>query len=240
MPKVLPAIKVSRLSKRFEKTKALTKISFEIKPGKIVALIGPNGSGKTTLIKCLVGLHTPTKGSAEIFGNDIQVSPLEAKKLFGYVPDNPTGFDYLSGYELLKLTASLKGLRKKDFESQAKELIGLFKLEKLIDAPLETYSRGTKQKVAFLCALLGDPKLLIIDEPIVGLDPDSIEIFGQILKDFAQKQGTVLFSTHILEFGKRFANQVLLMNNGRIKTDKPITNKTSLNKEYQKSTRRNN
>lgn len=235
----LPAIKVSKLTKQFEGTTALRNISFEIKSKKIVALIGPNGSGKTTLLKTLVGLHSPTRGSAKIFGHDIQTQPLLVKKHLGYVPDSPAGFEYLTGLEFLSLAASLKQVKRKTFDDRITDLVKLFSLEPIIDHRLGTYSRGNRQKLAFLAALLGNPELLIIDEPIVGLDPDSIEIFGLALKQHARTGGTVLFSTHILEFGKRFANHALLMNHGKIKLDTTITNKTSLTKYYHKMTQLN-
>jgi ABC-2 type transport system ATP-binding protein len=229
-----PAIKLHHLSKRFGNKSAVINLSLEIPPKKIVALIGPNGSGKTTLIKTLVGLHFPTKGSAKIFGHDITTDSLTTKKLIGYVPDNPSGFDYLTGKEFLELAASLKKTQYSKVEPELLSLVKKFKLEDLMDIRMNNYSRGNRQKLAFLAALIGQPKLLIIDEPIVGLDPESIETFGTALADFAKAGGTVLFSTHILDFGKRFANHVILMNQGKIFHQGPVSNNSSLDKIYNK------
>ena len=228
-------LQISKLSKSFDQTKALVGINFHLKPGTITALIGPNGSGKTTLIKSIVGLHFPDKGQITVAGHDIATDPIDAKKIIGYVPDGPNGFDYLSGAELLSLTAKLRQAQYPD--KDLTQLIKDFRLTPIIHHRISSYSRGNRQKLAFVAALIGQPKLLIIDEPVVGLDPESIEVFGDALKEFAKNGGAVLFSTHILEFGKRFANRLLVMHQGRIKLDTKVTVKTSLTKQYQRLTK---
>lgn len=230
-----PLLTVSKLSKGFDQNKALRSISLKLEPGNITALIGPNGSGKTTLIKCIVGLHFPDTGTVKIGKHDMETEPEQAKKLIGYVPDNPEGFDFLTGAEFLELTANL---RQTPYPTKdLTQLIKDFNLKHLLNQQIQNYSRGSRQKLAFVSALIGQPKVLIIDEPIVGLDPESIEVFGASLKSFAANGGAILFSSHILEFGKRFANQLIVLHQGKIKLDTKVTLKTSLTKQYQKLTK---
>ena len=229
---------VTNVSKSFAQTKAIRRISLTIKPKEIYALIGPNGSGKTTLLKSIVGLHSISKGSVRIFGHDIETKPLVAKQKFGYVPDNPSGFEYLTGQELLNLTASLKNIERVSLEmSPFPELIKAFELTHLLNSRIENYSRGSRQKLSFIAALIGLPQLLIIDEPIVGLDPQSITYFGKALRDFANQGGSVLLSTHILDFGQQFATKVGVLHNGKLVTEKSVRDRTSLNRIYQKITK---
>lgn len=235
MPSSL-SLNVQKVSKRYAKSYALKTVSFQIPPGKLVALIGPNGSGKTTLLKTIVGLIKPTTGSIYINNFNIQTQPIEAKSLIGYVPDNPTGFEFLSGLELLRFSGQMFSVNVDKALIEHKELLNVFGLKQILNSSLREYSRGSRQKLAFLAALIHTPKLLLIDEPIVGLDPESIEIFGSTLKKFTQNGGTVMFSTHILDFGKRFANHVLFLHQGKLKLDQKVSLQTSLNKHYQRLT----
>lgn len=228
----LPAISTRHLSKSFGSLRAVSRVDLTVKAGEIFALIGPNGSGKTTLIKILTGLHHADSGSTTIFGHDIAKSPLKAKHTFGYVPDNPSGFDYLSGREFLHLTGQLRGLSEPERKDRINELVKLFPLDQEIDQRLDQYSRGNRQKISFLAALLARPKLLIIDEPIVGLDPISIEIFGQTLKQFAKEGGTVFFSTHILSFATDHADSYAFVKQGKLIKTGAVNSKTSLQKTY--------
>lgn len=227
------AIKIENLSKKFGYLTAVSQVNLRIQLGEIYALIGPNGAGKTTLIKMIVGLLSADSGTASIFGHDINKQQEEAKKLFGYISDNPTAYDYLSGREFLTLTGSLRTMRKHVINERISELINLFPINNIIDQPMSEYSRGNKQKVAFLAALLAQPKLIIIDEPIVGLDPDSIKIFGNTLKNFAKNKGTVFFATHILSFAQTYASRVGIMRNGKIVVEKNIEKDTKLEALYQ-------
>jgi ABC-2 type transport system ATP-binding protein len=228
------ALSIHHLSKRFGQTRAVNKVDLTVNAGQIFALIGPNGSGKTTLIKLITGLLIPDSGHAKIFGLDINTKPVSAKARFGYVPDNPTGYDYLSGREFLHLTGQLRGLRRQERDERIAELSNLFPLDQHLDQRLDQYSRGNRQKISFLAALLAKPELLIIDEPVVGLDPNSIKIFGRTLKHFARSGGTVFFATHILDFAATHAHRYALMSHGRlIKTGQ--VGSASLEKIYQHS-----
>lgn len=223
---------VDKVSKSIDKQNILKKISFQLQPKQITALIGPNGSGKTTLIKIITGLYHPTQGNVTIAGLNLKDDELAYRSSFGYVPDNPVGFEYLSGREFLTLMAQLKS-GKSSF-TQVEDLIAGFDLKPILNKPIETYSRGSKQKLAFISAILSEPKLLLIDEPVVGLDDQSITLFGERLQTFAKDGGTVLFTSHILEFAKRYADQALLIHQGKIKKQLKITQRTSLKRHYQK------
>lgn len=226
------SVTISIISKRFGDKQALKSVDLKLTPGDIYALIGPNGSGKTTLIKIMVGLLGPDLGSINLFGNDIVKHPEEAKRTFGYVSDLPLGYEYLSGLELLYLSASLKGISKKEGVKQIKDLKNLFPIADFIDQPMAHYSRGNLQKVAFLAALIGSPKLLVIDEPIIGLDPDSINIFGKKLSEFGKQGGTVFFATHTLSFAGRFADRYGVLKEGKLVAEGKIKATTNLEHIY--------
>lgn len=219
-------IETAELTRDFGKVKAVNNVNITINSGDIYALIGPNGAGKTTLIKMLVGLLTPTNGQALICGVDINKKPVEAKANFGYVPDSPDVYGFLTGREFLQMTGNLRGMEKSKIEKRIKELENLFPLKEILGQWMSSYSRGNRQKTAFLAALLSEPKLLVIDEPIAGLDPTSMETFGQTLKKFAAEGGAVLLATHILSFGQKYASRVGVMSKGQIKKEMVIGEKT--------------
>lgn len=216
----MSAIKTVNLTKTFGSRKreftAVDNINLDIPPGQIYALIGPNGAGKTTLVKMLVGLLFPSEGSARILNFDITKFPISAKSNFGYVPDEPSGYDYLTGREFLIFTAKLRSIPQDAISNRIEELLEIFPLSDVIDRPMGQYSRGFKQKIAFLAALLSKPKVLIIDEPIVGLDPQGIKKFGSTLIDYAKAGNSVFFVTHILEFAKNYAHKAGVMKAGKI------------------------
>lgn len=227
----LPLV-VNNLTKRFGSFTAVNDVTLSLKKGDIYALIGKNGAGKSTLLKVITGLLLPTSGSVGISGEDINAHPVEAKSHFGYVPDEPTAYGYLSGREFLVMTARIRGMSKNRTKERVEELVSLFPIKDSIDLPMKEYSRGTKQKVAFLAALLSEPELLLIDEPIVGLDPLSMTIFGETLKKYTKGSGAVLFATHTLPFAKEYATRVGVMNEGKIITEEQITKETNLEKFF--------
>lgn len=227
------AIKTDNLSKKFGRLVAVSGVNLNIKTGQIYALIGPNGAGKTTLIKMIVGLLAPDSGSVSIFNLDISQQPEEAKRLFSYISDNPTAYDYLTGREFLFLTGSLRTMKRQEIMDRIDKLINLFPITEVIDQPMSEYSRGNKQKLAFLASLFAQPKLIIIDEPVVGLDPDSIKIFGQRLRRFAKKGGTVFFVTHILSFAQLYADRVGIMVKGKIKAEREVKKGEEVERLYQ-------
>ncbi len=227
------AIEVKNLTKKFGDFKAVSNVNICVPKGEIFALIGPNGAGKTTLIKLLVGLLKQTEGNFSIFGSDIEKEPEKTKEMFGYISDNPTVYEYLTGLEFLYLTGTLRGLAKNHLDKKINELKNIFPLGDIIYQPMAEYSRGNRQKLAFLAAIISNPKLLIIDEPIVGLDPSSIKILGEQLKKFVKDGRTVFFVTHILSFAQDYATYVALMDRGQIIKEEKIVAGVSLDKVYQ-------
>jgi ABC-2 type transport system ATP-binding protein len=231
------AITIEDVSKSFGQTKVVKNTSLKILPGEIFTLIGPNGAGKTTLVKMMTGLLRPDKGSITLYGHSIVATPEVAKEYFGYVSDNPSPYDYLTGEEFLALTGRLRGMSPKETAKRIKDLSQLFPIGIALSQPLQPQSRGTKQKIAFLAALMDNPEILIIDEPIVGLDPDGIEIFGKTLKQFAKAGGTVFMVTHILSFAKLYSTRVAVMQNGRISGETAVRNVGLIENYYAKYTK---
>jgi ABC-2 type transport system ATP-binding protein len=229
------AIVTKNLSKNFGSTDAVVSLSLAIPKGKIYTLIGPNGAGKTTLLKMLVGLLTPEKGSITIQGFDSKTHSLEAKKQFSYIPDDPSGYEFLSGREFLGFSARVLGISEKDLTKRIEELLPLFPIKDVIDQRIADYSRGNKEKIIFLASLLRNPSILIIDEPLVGLDPKSISIFGKKLREFARSGGTVLLTTHILPFAKQYADIVGILSKGKLVHEINVTNE-NLDTLYEKYT----
>lgn len=224
------AITTKNLTKRFGSFTAVDRVNINVKPGEIYALIGPNGAGKSTFIKMLVGLLIPDGGSASVAGFDVTNRPISAKSETGYVSDDPSPYDYLTGLEFLMLTGRLRGLKEAAVKNRIGTLTGLFPISEIISTQITRYSRGNKQKIAILAALMTEPKVLIIDEPIVGLDPASIDILGSVLETYAQKGNAVLFATHILEFARKYAKHVGVMKAGSIVKETDVSRNQSLEK----------
>ena len=229
-----PDVSISNVTKTFGQSKVLHSVDINLDRGDIYALIGPNGSGKTTLVKIMVGLLAFDSGSISLFGHDIQKEPEAAKRTFGYVSDGPVGYDFLSGSEFLALAASLKGLTKKEAKVQIAELAKLFPITDVLPQSMTHYSRGNLQKVAFIAALLNSPQILIIDEPVVGLDPGSLAVFGEKIKAFAARGGLVFFVTHTLSFAQKYANRYGLLKAGSLVKEGSITPHLNLESLYHK------
>lgn len=207
---------------------AVDNVNLSVNEGELYALIGPNGSGKTTLIKMLVGLLIPTAGSAAIAGYDVASRPLLAKREIGYVPDDPSAYDYLTGLEFLMLTGRLRGMGEGEVKKRIEALMPLFPIADVVPTPIAQYSRGNKQKVAVLAALMTKPKILLIDEPIVGLDPSSIDILGETLVKYVRGGNTAFFVTHILSFAQKYARRVGVMKDGAITKETMVSREVSL------------
>jgi ABC-2 type transport system ATP-binding protein len=223
---------VENVSKYFDHFEAVSPTSFSVERGTIYALIGENGAGKTTLVKTITGLFSPDSGKVEIGGYNNTKEPVIAKRLFGYVPDNPLGYQYLTGYEYLRLSGKMHNMKAAKLEKRIKEVSNIFNIRDILPLSLTDYSRGNRQKLTFIAALLHEPVLLVIDEPIVGLDPESIEIFGNQLKEFAKNDGAVFFTTHIISFAAQYAHRVGIMKRGALVKEVIVDKKTDLNKAY--------
>jgi len=207
---------ISKLTKKFGQKIAVNNVSFSAASGEVFCLIGPNGSGKTTIVKTVTGLLHPAAGSVQIGEFDIQAQPLEAKQLIGYIPDEPTAWSSITGEEFLRIVGALYNVSESDCNARIAELLPIFNLESIKSEYFEDYSRGNKQKFSILAALLHRPKLLVIDEPIVGLDPVSAEIAKKLFADFAKQGGIVLMVTHTLAVAEEIASRIGFIENGRM------------------------
>ncbi len=229
-------LQITSVTKRFGNLLAVSDVSLSIKPGKIYALIGPNGSGKTTLVNCIVGLLRQDIGEIKIKGVSVLEKPVVAKHLFSYISDNPAIYPYLSGEEFIRLSAKLHGLSDTEVESKLSELRDIFPIADILETRTESYSRGNIEKTAFLSTLISHPKLLVIDEPIVGLDTASIDIFGKTLRRFVKTESSVFLSTHTLSFVEKYADVVGIIRSGKLIKELPVHSKTNLEEIYLKNT----
>lgn len=211
-----PLLQVDRLTKRFGDTTAVCGISFSVVPGEIFGFLGPNGAGKTTTIKMLTGLLRPTSGRAVIAGFDIAVHPVEAKRVFGYVADEPQLYGKLTAIEFLNFIGDVYGLPEERKRRRIFELLDLFELSAEASNLLESLSHGMKQKVALSAALLHEPKIYLLDEPTVGLDPKSARLLKDILRAITRAGGAVFMSTHIMEIAEALCDRVAIIDRGRI------------------------
>jgi ABC-2 type transport system ATP-binding protein len=207
-------LEVKNLSKQFNSLQAVKDVSFKVKPGEIFALIGPNGSGKTTIIKTIAGLLKPSAGGILVDGHDVVAEPVKAKRIVGYIPDEPTVWPHFSGEEFLHFSGALYGVKEQERTKQIPKFLDIFDLAGLKEGAFEDYSRGNKQKFAILAALLHSPQLLLIDEPIVGLDPTSAEIAKRKFREFAQAGGAVLMVTHTLPVAEEIAGTIGVLDAG--------------------------
>lgn len=209
-----PLVEIIGLKKTFGNTEAVKGINLQIYPGEIFGFLGPNGAGKTTTIKIMCGLLQPTDGKVLLDGLDVQKEPLKAKKIFGYIPDRPFMYPKLTGREFLAFVAGLYGLN--DWRSRADSFIHTFELENWVDQLTETYSHGLRQRLAFIGALLPNPKMLVVDEPAVGLDPKGTKLVKQLFKSLAEKKMAIFLSTHILEIAEEICTKVAIIDKGEI------------------------
>ncbi|MDO8520523.1 MAG: ABC transporter ATP-binding protein [bacterium] len=207
---------ISNLMKKFGNKVAVDGVSFAIKPKEIFALIGPNSSGKTTIVKTIAGLLRSNEGAVLVGGNDVLMKPVETKSIIGYIPDEPTVWSGMTGEEFLHFSGALYGLPPHVRAKKIAELLPIFMLEGIEKEYFESYSRGNKQKFSILAALLHEPKLLLIDEPIVGLDPESAAVARAQFVLFAQKGGAVLLVTHTLSVAQEIATSIGVLRNGKL------------------------
>jgi ABC-2 type transport system ATP-binding protein len=211
-----PLIQVRHLVKRFGEKVAVDDVSLEVSGGEIFGFLGPNGAGKTTTIKMIVGLLQPTSGTVLVDGHDIQAQPLPAKAASGYVPDEPNLYAKLTGRELLRFVGDLYGVDREQAERRLTELLRLFDLTQAGDDPIDSYSHGMRQKTSMAAALVHDPRVLVLDEPTVGLDPKSARLVKDMLRQMAERGRAVFLSTHILEIAERMCDRIGIINRGRL------------------------
>jgi ABC-2 type transport system ATP-binding protein len=211
-----PAIEADHLTKFYGKVLGLDDLSMKVEPGEVRGLLGQNGSGKSTLMKSLIGLVRPTSGVARILGLDVQKQPMEIRRLIGYVPETPRLYEFLTATEYLDFIADVRGLTYDEKKERITRLIEALDLEGKQGVTISGYSQGMKQKVALMGAIIHHPRVLLLDEPLNGLDPKSARIVKELLHSLAREGVTTIFSTHILEIAEAICNQITILQNGRV------------------------
>lgn len=209
-------IEINQLVKKFGDLTAVNNISLKIPSGEFFAILGPNAAGKTTMIKMLAGLIKPTAGCARICGFDVQTQPLEARRRLAYVPDFPFLYDKLTAREFFRFVGQLFQFETGHIEKNSEELVARFHLGDYVDRALEGLSHGTRQRVAIVAALLHEPDVFVIDEPMVGLDPQHARVVKDVLKERSLAGMTVLVSTHQLSIAEEMADRIGIIMGGKL------------------------
>lgn len=209
-------IELIQLVKKFGELVAVNGINLRVERGEFFAVLGPNAAGKTTTIKILAGLMKPTSGAARVCGFDVQTQPLEARRRLAYVPDFPFLYDKLTPWEFFRFTGQLFQMDEARIVKNARALIARFNLEPYVEKTIEGLSHGTRQRVAISSALLHDPEVFVIDEPMVGLDPQHARVLKDILKERSLAGMTVFVSTHQLSVAEELADRIGIIHQGRL------------------------
>jgi ABC-2 type transport system ATP-binding protein len=209
-------IKLIQCTKKFGRFTAVDEVSLDIQPGEFYGILGPNGAGKTTTIKMMTGLYSPTSGTIEIDGFDVQRYPQEAKTVTGYIPDQPFLYEKLTGREFLYFSGGLYKMDHTAITLRIKELVDLFEIDSWIEQRTENYSQGMRQRIVIAAALLHRPKVLIIDEPMVGLDPRSAHIAKNVFKQLSHDGVAIFMSTHSLPVVEELCTRIGVIKKGRL------------------------
>jgi ABC-2 type transport system ATP-binding protein len=209
-------IRLTKLTKRYGKFTAVDGIDLEIRRGELFGFLGPNGAGKTTTMRMIAGILQPTSGTIEIAGDNLALDPIKAKHRLGFIPDRPFVYDKLTGAEFLRFVAALYGQDGDPIERRMEELLDLFELMPWKDELVESYSHGMRQKLIISSALLHRPEVIVVDEPMVGLDPKGQKFLKELFKAFVARGGTVLMSTHTLDTVEEMCDRIGIIANGRI------------------------
>jgi len=209
-------IELSHLTKKFGDLVAVNDISLTVPRGEFFAVLGPNAAGKTTTIRILAGLLKPTSGSARVAGFDVQTESLEARSRISYVPDFPFLYDKLTPWEFFRFTGQIFRMSEEKIQSTCRDLVPRFGLNDFINKPIEGLSHGTRQRVAILSALMHDPEVMVIDEPMVGLDPHHARVVKDILKERSKAGTTIFLSTHQLSVAEEIADRIGIIHQGKL------------------------
>lgn len=210
-------LRIENLTKTYRGGKtAVSDLSLEIRPGEIFGFIGHNGAGKTTTIKCAVGIHDFDKGDIFIDGVSVKDDPLRCKSVTAYIPDNPDIYDYLTGIQYLNFIADIFGISKADREERIRKYAEAFELTSSLGDLVSTYSHGMKQKLTIISALIHEPRLMVLDEPFVGLDPKATVTLKDIMRTMCDGGAAIFFSTHVLDVAERLCTRVAIIKDGRL------------------------
>lgn len=209
-------LKIENLTKTYGQKKAVDNLSLTIESGHIYGFIGHNGAGKTTTLKSIAGIMEFDQGSIYIDGKSIKNDPLACKKMMAYIPDNPDLYEYLTGIKYLNFIADVYGVNQSDRVERIKKYGDMFELSDSLGEPISAYSHGMKQKLAVISALIHDPKLIIMDEPFVGLDPKASHLLKGLMRDLCDRGGAIFFSTHVLEVAEKLCDKIAIIKAGKL------------------------
>ena len=210
-------IALTRLSKRYGSFTAVDGISLEVPRGELFGFLGPNGAGKTTTLRMIAGILRPSDGRVEIAGIDINANPTAAKAKLGFIPDRPFIYEKLSGAEFLRFVAGLYDQSGEQVEHRARELLALFDLEEWRDELVEIYSHGMRQKLIISSAFVHRPDVIVVDEPMVGLDPKAAKILKDLFREYTRRGHTIMMSTHTLEVAETLCDRIAIIQAGKIR-----------------------
>ena len=210
-------LKINHLTKHYKgSNKGVTDINLAIEPGDIYAFIGHNGAGKTTTLKCVVGIHGFEEGEILINGTSIKDNPMLCKQQFAYIPDNPDLYEYLTGIQYLNFIADIFEVPAEVRQSRIEKYADAFEITASLGDLISSYSHGMKQKLALISAMVHEPKLLILDEPFVGLDPKAAVILKDMMRELCENGGAIFFSTHVLDVAEKLCNKVAIIKDGAL------------------------
>ncbi len=209
-------LNIEHLTKAYGEKKAVDNLSLHIAPGEIYGFIGHNGAGKTTTLKSVVGILQFDAGEITIDGISIKENPLECKRRFAYIPDNPDLYDYMTGIKYLNFIADIFGVGANERQARIRKYADAFELTDDLAQPIAAYSHGMKQKLAIIAAWLHEPKLILMDEPFVGLDPKASHLLKEMMREVCDEGGAIFFSTHVLEVAEKLCDKVAIIKGGRL------------------------
>lgn len=209
-------LNIQHLTKRYGEKLAVNDLSLRIAPGEIYGFIGHNGAGKTTTLKSAVGILKYDAGTVTIGGRDLQKDPLGCKSVLAYIPDNPDLYEFMTGIKYLNFIGDIFGVSAEDRAVRIRDLAARMELTDDLAQPISAYSHGMKQKLAVIAAWLHQPKLILMDEPFVGLDPKASHLLKQMMREHCDRGGAIFFSTHVLEVAEKLCDKVAIIKNGRL------------------------
>ena len=211
-------LRIEHLTKTYGEKKAVDDLSLHIAPGEIYGFIGHNGAGKTTTLKSIAGILQFDAGDIRIGGTSIREDPLACKRLMAYIPDNPDLYEFMTGIKYLNFIADIFGVSADDRQARIRDYAARFELTDDLAQPIAAYSHGMKQKLAIISAWLHQPRLILMDEPFVGLDPKAAHLLKQLMREHCDKGGAIFFSTHVLEVAEKLCDRVAIIRGGKLVT----------------------
>lgn len=221
-------IEIRNLQKKYGQKQVLHGIDLDIPTGQIIGYIGPNGAGKSTTVKILCGLITDFQGQVNIFGKDMKTESLEIKRQIGYIPENAVLYEALTPMEFMEFVGEMRGMNLEQVRSKAEALMNIFEMKANLDQRISTFSKGMRQKVLICSALLHNPKLIFMDEPLSGLDANSVIMVKEMLTHLAREGKTIFYSSHLMDVVEKISNRIILIDQGKVLADGSFEELTQL------------